>query len=45
MQIEGGACKKRVVGISGNIGQFVTNGLDENDSCSYCAYKIEGIFS
>jgi len=37
-------CKKRVIDRSGNIGQFVTNELDENGSCPYCDYKLEGVW-
>ncbi|NOR57258.1 MAG: radical SAM protein, partial [Sulfurimonas sp.] len=39
------SCKKRVIDRSGNIGQFVTNELDEKGDCPYCGYTIEGVFS
>ncbi len=37
-------CKKRVIDRSGNIGQFVKNELDENGTCPYCGYKLEGVW-
>ncbi|MDD5401046.1 MAG: AmmeMemoRadiSam system radical SAM enzyme [Sulfurimonas sp.] len=37
-------CKKRVIDRSGNIGQYVTNELDENGTCPYCGYKLEGVW-
>ncbi|MDD5372596.1 MAG: AmmeMemoRadiSam system radical SAM enzyme [Sulfurimonas sp.] len=37
-------CKKRVIDRSGNIGQYVTNELDENGICPYCGYKLEGVW-
>lgn len=37
-------CKKKVIDRSGNIGQFVTNKLDENGTCPYCSYKLEGVW-
>lgn len=38
------SCKKRVIDRSGNIGQFVTNELDENGKCPYCGYMLEGVW-
>ncbi|QOY51955.1 AmmeMemoRadiSam system radical SAM enzyme [Candidatus Sulfurimonas baltica] len=38
-------CNKRVIDRSGNIGQFVTNELNENGSCPKCGYKLDGIWS
>ncbi|WP_455756821.1 AmmeMemoRadiSam system radical SAM enzyme [Sulfurimonas sp.] len=38
------SCKKRVIDRSGNIGQFVTNELDENGSCPFCSYNLEGVW-
>jgi pyruvate formate lyase activating enzyme len=38
------SCKKRVIDRSGNIGQFVTNELDENGVCPYCSYELEGVW-
>ena len=37
-------CKKRVIDRSGNIGQFVTNELNEDGECPYCGYKLEGVW-
>ncbi len=37
-------CKKQVIERSGNIGQFVTNTLDENGTCPYCGYILEGVW-
>ena len=37
-------CSRRVVDRSGNIGQFVTNELDENGSCPHCGYNLEGVW-
>jgi pyruvate formate lyase activating enzyme len=39
------SCKNRVVDRSGNIGQFVTNELDENGKCPNCAYILEGVWN
>ena len=39
------SCKKRVIDRSGNIGQFVTNELDENGNCPECGYSLEGVWS
>ncbi len=39
------SCKKRVIDRSGNIGQFVTNELDEKGVCPYCNYQLEGVWS
>ncbi|MDP2894864.1 MAG: AmmeMemoRadiSam system radical SAM enzyme [Sulfurimonas sp.] len=38
------SCKKKVIERSGNIGQYVTNELDENGKCPYCGYKLEGVW-
>lgn len=38
------SCKNRVIDRSGNIGQFVTNELDENGKCPYCGYMLEGVW-
>lgn len=38
------SCKERVVDRSGNIGQFVTNELDENGVCPYCGCSLEGVW-
>jgi len=38
------SCKKRVIDRSGNIGQFVSNSLDEKGVCPYCSYKLEGVW-
>jgi pyruvate formate lyase activating enzyme len=38
------SCKKKVIERSGNIGQYVTNWLDENSKCPYCCYKLEGVW-
>jgi len=38
-------CKKRVIERSGNIGQFVTNTLDENGICPNCKYGLEGVWN
>jgi len=38
------SCKKKVIERSGNIGQYVTNWLNENGKCSYCGYKLEGVW-
>ncbi|MDQ1268184.1 MAG: pyruvate formate lyase activating enzyme, partial [Campylobacterota bacterium] len=38
------SCKERVIDRSGNIGQFVTNELDENGTCPYCGYKLKGVW-
>ena len=38
-------CKSRVIDRSGNIGQFVTNELDENGVCPECGYALEGVWS
>ena len=37
-------CKERVIDRTGYIGQYVTNGLDENGKCPYCGYKLEGVW-
>ncbi len=37
-------CKKRVIDRTGNIGQNVTNELDENGVCPSCGYNIEGVW-
>lgn len=38
------SCKKRVIERSGNIGQFVSNNLDENGICPYCSYELQGVW-
>lgn len=38
------SCRERVVDRSGNIGQYVTNRLDENGKCPNCAYSLEGVW-
>jgi pyruvate formate lyase activating enzyme len=38
------SCKNRVIDRSGNIGQFVSNELNENGICPYCNYKLEGVW-
>ncbi|QFR49319.1 AmmeMemoRadiSam system radical SAM enzyme [Sulfurimonas lithotrophica] len=38
-------CKNRVIDRSGHIGSLVTNKLDENGTCPYCRYKLEGVWS
>ena len=38
------SCKKRVIDRSGNIGQFVTNELNENGRCPYCEQLLEGVW-
>lgn len=38
------SCKKRVIDRTGNIGQYVTNELDENGVCPHCDYKLEGVW-
>lgn len=38
------SCKTRIVDRSGNIGQFVTNELDENGTCPSCGYVLEGVW-
>lgn len=37
-------CGKRVIDRQGHIGQYVTNELDENGTCPYCGYSLEGIW-
>jgi len=37
-------CGKRVIDRQGRIGQYVTNELDENGTCPYCGYLLEGIW-
>ncbi len=37
-------CKERVIDRVGHIGQFVTNFLDGNGVCPYCAYELEGVW-
>jgi pyruvate formate lyase activating enzyme len=37
-------CKQKVIDRSGNIGQYVTNKLDENGNCPHCNYRLEGIW-
>ena len=37
-------CGKRVIDRSGTIGQYVTNELDENGTCPYCGYQLEGVW-
>ncbi|MBE0515059.1 AmmeMemoRadiSam system radical SAM enzyme [Sulfurimonas sp.] len=39
------SCKNRIIDRSGNIGQFVTNELDENGICPHCGYMLEGVWS
>jgi len=39
------SCSKRVIDRSGNIGQFVTNELNENGICPYCDYGLEGVWN
>ena len=39
------SCKTRVVDRSGNIGQFVTNELDENGTCPSCGFILEGVWN
>ena len=38
-------CNKRVIDRCGHIGQFVTNELDKDGTCPYCAYKLEGVWN
>jgi len=37
-------CSYRVIDRSGNIGQFVTNELDDDGTCPKCGYKLEGVW-
>jgi len=37
-------CGKRVIDRQGRIGQYVTNELDENGTCPYCDYLLEGVW-
>ncbi|MFA6192704.1 MAG: AmmeMemoRadiSam system radical SAM enzyme [Sulfurimonas sp.] len=38
------SCKHKVIDRSGNIGQFVTNYLDENGTCPHCGYSLKGVW-
>jgi pyruvate formate lyase activating enzyme len=38
------SCKKRVVSRNGNIGQFITNELNDDGVCPHCGYLIDGVF-
>lgn len=37
-------CHERVIDRRGHIGQYVTNSLDENGTCPFCGYKLEGVW-
>ena len=37
-------CNERVIDRSGHIGQYVTNGLNENGTCPHCGYQLEGVW-
>lgn len=38
------ACRERVIDRRGHIGQYVTSELDENGTCPFCGYKLEGVW-
>ena len=38
------SCGKRVIDRRGHIGEYVTNLLDEEGTCPFCQYKLEGVW-